>query len=188
MTAGSVCRRAAPACRGSPEIPNAVPLFGRFVEVARFGTDGIVFLPPDAVLRNETSVTADGKRVGGGIVDHAVAVVGAEPKTVAAQRDDAVLYEAFVAERVVENEDAPHALADAAYRSREVVFRREPRSADTVGVELFPKVRQGADNFGAGSDLLLKGRYGRRSADAYRDGEAFEGASAEAKRAGRGGF
>ena len=28
----------------------------------------------------------------------------------------------------------------------------------------------------------------RRSADAYRDGEAFEGASAEAKRARRGGF
>ena len=80
----------------------------------------------------------------------------------AAQRDDAVLHEPSVAERMVEDEDAPHALADAAYRGREVVFRREPRSADTVGVELFPKVRQGADNFGAGSDLLLKGRYGRR--------------------------
>ena len=67
-----------------------------------------------------------------------------------------------VAERVVENEDAPRPLADAAYRGREVVFRREPRPADAVGVELFPKVRQSADNFGAGSDLLLKGRYGRR--------------------------
>ena len=46
-------------------------------------------------------ITADGECLGGSIVDHAVAVVGAEPKTVAAQRDDAVLYEAFVAERCV---------------------------------------------------------------------------------------
>ena len=116
MTAGGVRRRAAPTSRGSPEMPNDAPLFGRLVEVARFGTDGIVFLPPDAVFRNEASVTADGKRVGGGIVDHAVALVGPEPEAVAAQRDDAVLYDTFVAERVVENEDAPRPLADAAYR------------------------------------------------------------------------
>ena len=91
------CRRTR---RGSPEIPNVVPLFGRFVEDARFGTDGIILLPPDAVLRNESSVTADGKRIGGSIVDHAVTVVGAEPQTVAAQRDDAVLYDTFVAAKV----------------------------------------------------------------------------------------
>ena len=163
MTAGEVRRRAALTSRGSPEIPNVVPLFGRFVEIARFGNDGIVFLPSDAVLRNESSVTADGKRIGGSIVDHAVAVVGAEPQTVAAQRDDAVLYDTFVAERVVENEDAPRPLADAAYRGREVVLGREPRAADAVGVELFPKVRQSADDLGAGSDLLLKGQIGRAS-------------------------
>ena len=161
MTAGSVCRRAAPDCRGSPEILNDAPLFGRFVE--RFCGDDFVVVPAaDAVFGDEASVTADGERFGGRVVDYAVAVVGPEPETVAAQRDDAVLHEPSVAERMVEDEDAPHALADAAYRGREVVFRREPRSADTVGVELFPKVRQGADNFGAGSDLLLKGRYGRR--------------------------
>lgn len=101
MIVGRARRRAAPASRDSPEIPNAVSLFGRFVEDARFGTDGIILLPPDAVLRNESSITADGECLGGSIVDHAVAVVGAEPKTVAAQRDDAVLYEAFVAERVL---------------------------------------------------------------------------------------
>ena len=162
MIVGRARRRAAPASRDSPEIPNAVSLFGRFVEDARFGTDGIILLPPDAVLRNESSITADGECLGGSIVDHAVAVVGAEPKTVAAQRDDAVLYEAFVAERVVEDEDAPRSLADAAYRGREVVFCREPRPANAVGIELFPKVRQSADNFGAGSNLLLQGRYGRR--------------------------
>ena len=33
MTAGSVCRRAAPACRGSPEIPNAVPLFLSLIHI-----------------------------------------------------------------------------------------------------------------------------------------------------------
>ena len=44
----------------------------------------------------------------GGLYCAPVAVVGAEPKTVAAQRDDAVLYEAFVAERVVEDEDRRH--------------------------------------------------------------------------------
>mgnify|MGYP007114921618 CR=1 FL=1 len=140
---------------------NAVPLFGRFVE--RFcGNDFVIVPAADAVLRDEAPVAADGERLGSSVVKDAVALVGPEPETVAAQRDDAVLYEAFVAERVVENEDAPHALADAAYRSREVVFRREPRSADTVGVELFPKIRQGADDLGTGLDLLLKGRYGRR--------------------------
>lgn len=63
---------------------------------------------------------------------------------------------------MVEDEDAPRSFADAAYRGRKVVFCREPRPANAIGVELFPKVRQSADDFGAGSDLLLKGRYGRR--------------------------
>lgn len=85
MTAGGVRRRAAPTSWGGPEILNAVPLFGRFIEVARFGTDGIVFLPPDAVLRNEASVTADGERLGGRVVKDAVALVGPEPEAVAAQ-------------------------------------------------------------------------------------------------------
>ena len=117
MTAGGVCRRAAPDCRGSPEIPNDAPLFGRFVE--RFcGDDFVIVLPPDAVFGDEASITADGECLGGNIVDHAVAVVGPEPKAVAAQRDDAVLHDTFVAERMVEDEDAPRSLADAAYRGR----------------------------------------------------------------------
>lgn len=119
--------------------------------VERFcGDDFVIVLPPDAVFGDEASITADGECLGGNIVDHAVAVVGPEPKAVAAQRDDAVLHDTFVAERMVEDEDAPRSLADAAYRGREVVFRRKPRPADAIGVELFPKVRQGADNFGAG--------------------------------------
>lgn len=85
MIVGRARRRAAPASRDSPEIPNDAPLFDRFVKVACFGTDGIVFLPPDAVFRNEASVTADGERLGSCVVDHAVALVGPEPKAVTAQ-------------------------------------------------------------------------------------------------------
>ena len=102
-----VRRRAAPDCRGSPKIPDDAPSFGRFIEVARFGTDGIVFLPPDAVLRNEASVTADGERLGGRVIDYAIALVGPQPEAVTAQRDDAVLYDTFVAERVVEEAKDP---------------------------------------------------------------------------------
>ena len=161
MIVGGARRRVAPDCRGSPEIPNDAPLFDRFVE--RFCGDDFVVVPAaDAVFGDEASVTADGERFGSCVVNYTVAVVDPEPEAVAAQGDDAVLYEAFVAERVVEDEDAPRSLADAAYRGRKVVFRRKSRTADAVGVELFPKIRQGADDLGAGSDLLLQGRYGRR--------------------------
>ena len=63
----------------------------------------------------------------------------------------------LVAERMVEDEDAPRSFADAAYRGREVVFRREPRPANAGGIEWFPKIRQAADDIGAGSDPLLHG-------------------------------
>ena len=81
---GGARRRAAPTSRGSPEIPNAVPLFGRFVE--RFCGNNFVVVPAaDAVLRNEAPVAADGERFGSCVVDHAVTLVGSEPEAVTVQ-------------------------------------------------------------------------------------------------------
>lgn len=127
--------------------------------------------PAGLLLRDKASVAAQQQRVALGVeldgVHVARIVAAAEEQRATLGRDDGILHQPPVAKRVVEDQHPVGPGADAADRGREVVLRREPRTADAVVGNLLLQRGDEPHKLGALSDLGPQRRERLRGGDVW---------------------
>lgn len=127
--------------------------------------------PAGPLLRDKASVAAQQQRIALGVefdgVHVARIVAAAEEQRASLGRDDGILHQPPVAERVVEDQHPVGPGADAADRGREVVLRREPRTADAVVGNLLLQRGDKSHKLGALSDFGPQRRERLRGGDVW---------------------